>query len=251
MNLAEEKVKEHKTESPKKQKNYFYINSTENHNLNLEEDNHDLTKITSAKSKIDEHKLDESQTPVSTSYKSKSNIDRLTEVAEEYLLNNNNNSNKAEDLLKKLNKPAKNSRSDINEILTVKSTSYYNDVMNKEIEGFNELNLINRESNFAQHNSTKNDLASKQNAQSLSINKSNFTDGGSDLNKNEENLAAMSQNKEVVLNLNDEIVNYVDQDRAKEVRLLNEAKASDETNNKRLATFYNGKNVWTIVTDVK
>lgn len=141
----EEQNEKHFHETPDPHVNYI-INSTGNNELasvNLIE-NPNISKIKLNNSNRlektkEELKLNENQTPVSTSFKSKTNIERIIEADEELLIANKKEKEKEtvhiqEESNRNQIKPIKkNSRSElINEVLTVQSSNYYNQVLQKE-----------------------------------------------------------------------------------------------------------------------
>ena len=230
-------------ETPHEIEKKYFLNSTENQNYsgNILNDN----KVVNANKKntltrVEELKIDDNQTPISTSFKSKTSQDRNMELMNDMLLknmeqanqNNSQNITNIEDLNKK---PNNRSKSNLNEILKVKALNYYDDIMTKPVEVVNDLKIV------------KHDDKQVQTFDLIEMN-THTIETQTDLSKLE------NPAKDVVINMPEKKTHQppdIERDLFRLNKSNNEILDRLEVSTKRLETFYNGRKSWTVVCDLE
>ncbi|CAF0897819.1 unnamed protein product [Brachionus calyciflorus] len=228
-NMLQTKIN-HETKHENQKK--IFLNSTENHNFsgNILADGNNFMAKKNTSNRIDDLKLDDNQTPISTSFKSKSAVERSIDIMHDILLKNSEPPKTAEShnitRIEEINKKPNNNRSksNLNEILKIKSLNYYDDIMTKQTEVMTELSKI-----------VKHDDKGVQTFDYLKQNIETQTD------------------QSVVLNIN-EHKNDTEIEIERDPFMLNknahEISNETEIQPKRLATFYNGRKSWTVVAEI-
>lgn len=191
--------------------------------------------------RIDELKIDDNQTPISTSFKTKTINERNLDLINELLVQNNeinqknsiNNITKIEDINKKTSN--NRSKTNLNDIFKIKSLNYYDDIMSKHTDPMIETkHLIKLDDKQVQTSILK--IPTNNSETQTEELKADYTPDQSFLDID------ISERKDT---------HHVEKDLFKLHNTNDDCANKLEANVKRLETFYNGRKSWTVVSEFK
>ena len=199
-----------------------------------------LTKKNNS-NRIDELKIDDNQTPISTSFKTKTINERNMDLINELLVQNSeikqknsvNNITKIDEINKK---PSNNrSKTNLNDIFKIKSLNYYDDIMSKHTDPMIETKqFIKLDDKQVQTSDLKIPTYNTETQTEELI--ADYTPNDSFLDID------ISDKKEK---------NHIEKDLFKLNKTNDDLINKLEVNVKRLETFYNGRKSWTVVSEFK